>query len=185
MDDKDIIALYFSRSQDAVAETDAKYGKYCRKIAANILSDCRDADEAVNEAYLGAWNSIPPHEPENLGTFLGKIVRNVSLKFYRKNSASKRNSDNFALAFDELSECVGDGKNAHEQLEAKETLECIDRFLDTLKPAERQVFVCRYWYFDSISDIAKRFSFTEGKVRTMLFRTRKKLIKALDKEELL
>ena len=185
MDDKEIIALYFSRSQDAVAETDAKYRNYCRKIAANILSDCRDADEAVNEAYLGAWNSIPPHSPENLGTFLGKIVRNVSLKIYRKNTSVKRSSDNFSLALDELSECVSNGKNAHEKLEEKEVSECIDRFLGTLKADERRVFVCRYWYFDSISDIAGRFSFTEGKVKSMLFRTRKKLMKALDKEGLL
>lgn len=185
MDDKNIIELFFQRSQDALSETAAKYGNYCRKIAENILSDHRDADEAVNEAYLGAWNSIPPHKPENLASYLGRIVRNSSLKIYRRNSALKRSSEQFAAALDELEECAGNDRNAQEQLEMKEVTECINRFLDTLRPAERNVFVCRYWYFDSTSDIAQRFSFSEGKVRSMLFRTRKKLAKALDKEGLL
>ena len=123
MDDKNIIELFFQRSQDALSETAAKYGNYCRKIAENILSDHRDADEAVNEAYLGAWNSIPPHKPENLASYLGRIVRNSSLKIYRRNSALKRSSEQFAAALDELEECAGNDRNAQEQLEMKEVTE--------------------------------------------------------------
>ena len=185
MEDKDIISLFFRRSEEALTETDIKYGNYCRKIAANILSDGRDAEEAVNEAYLGAWNCIPPNNPEKLGPFLGRIVRNASLKIYRRNTAVKRSSDEFSVTLDELSECISDDKNIQAAIESKELTQHINAFLETLKPLERQVFVCRYWYFDSISDIAQRFSFSETKVRTMLCRTRKKLMKALDKEELL
>lgn len=185
MDDSEIIELYFRRSESALSETDTKYGNYCRKIALNILADRRDAEEAVNEAFLGAWNSIPPNKPEKLGSFIGRIVRNVCLKIYRHNSAEKRSSDEFALALDELNECIGDGRNTQSEIETKELAEYVNTFIGKLKPHERQVFVCRYWYFDSISDIAERFSFSEGKVRTMLCRTRKKLMKALEEDELL
>ena len=185
MDDKDIIELFFKRDENALSETDVKYGRYCRKIAVNILSDLRDADEAVNEAYLGVWNSIPPHNPENLCTYIGRIVRNISLKIYRRNNAKKRNGDEYSLALDELSECVGTEKNAQDMLESKELSRYLNVFLGTLKDTERKVFVCRYWYFDSIGDIAQRFSFSEGKVKSMLFRTRKKLLKTLGEEGLL
>lgn len=182
MDDKDIIALYFDRKENAVRETSQKYGKYCFSIAYNILQNEADANESVNDTYLNAWNSIPPHRPAVLSSFLGKITRNISLKKWRDMRAQKRGSGEVALVYDELSECITSDTDIHAELEAKEIAVFIDDFLKTLPDTERRVFVCRYWYFDSISSICVQFGFSESKVKSMLFRTRNKLLKKLKKE---
>ncbi|MBQ7774901.1 MAG: sigma-70 family RNA polymerase sigma factor [Lachnospiraceae bacterium] len=182
MEDKQIIDLYWERSERAIEETASKYGKYCYSIAFNILYNNEDADESVNDTYLGAWKSMPPHKPELLSAFLGKITRHISLNKWRHKNAEKRGGGQVALALDELLECVPSQEKVDEQIEAKELAKTIDTFLATLKEDERRVFVCRYWYLDPIADICKQFGYSESKVKSMLFRTRGKLLTYLEKE---
>lgn len=172
MTDSAIIELYFARDENAISETKTKYEMYLRKVSGNILKDDEDVAECVNDTYLGAWEAIPPARPNILRVFLGKITRNLSLKRLRDDSALKRGGGEVALTLDELEECISDGGRIDEELEAKELATMIDEFLAGRSREERRVFVCRYWYFDSISDISKRFDFTESKVKMMLKRTR-------------
>ncbi len=185
MEDKDIIDLYWERDEKAISETAEKYGRYCYSIAFNILSVTGDAEESVNDTYLNAWNSMPPHRPAVLSTFLGKITRFISLKKWRDKRTQKRGGGNIDLAYEELSECIPAKSTVEGELENKETAKLIDSFLDTLPEYEQSVFVCRYWYFDSISDISNQFGFSESKVKSMLHRTRKKLRSKLSEEGVL
>lgn len=180
MEDAMIVALYWARDEKAIVESSAKYGAYCRAIAWQILQSREDAEESVNDTWVGAWGSMPPHRPELLSAFLGKITRRVSLKRRRDQGAEKRGGGQLALALDELAECVG--ATADEALEEMELARLIDAFLDGLPDTEQRVFVCRYWYLDSIADIAKRFGFSESKVKSMLHRTRGKLRTCLERE---
>lgn len=182
MEDKNIVDLYWERNENAITETANKYGKYCFSIAFNILSDTEDAEESVNDSYLNAWNSMPPHRPAILSTFMGKITRFVSLKKWRDKRAQKRGSGSIDLAYEELSECIPSSGGIEESLEAQELAKIIDVFLDTLPIAEQKVFICRYWYFDSVSAISNQFGFSESKVKSMLHRTRKKLRSKLIEE---
>ncbi len=136
----------------------------------------------MNDTYLGAWNAMPPHRPTSLNTFLGKITRNLSLKRWRAYSAVKRGSGEVALSLDELEECIPSASSVEEHLEAAELARMLDTFLDGLNEDDRRMFVCRYWYFDSVSDIAERFSFTQSKVKMSLKRTRDKLAIYLEQE---
>ena len=182
MEDGDIIALYLKRNQEAIAETEKKYGRYCYSIAYNILYNAEDAEESVNDALMNAWNSIPPHIPSILSAFLGKLTRYVSLKKWRYARAQKRGGGEITLAYEELSDCIPGNKSVEEELREKELAEIIDRFLDELPAAERHIFICRYWYFDDISTISKQFGFSNSKVKSMLYRIRKKLLFRLNKE---
>lgn len=185
MEDTFIIDLYWQRDEQALVQTQNKYGHYCYTIAFNVLKNNEDSEEAVNDTYIAAWNAMPPERPGILSAFLGKITRNLSLKKYRDMTAQKRGGKAKALApLDELEECISDGKSIDAELEAKELAGSINDFLETLKEDERRVFVCRYWYFDSIEDIAKRFGFTQSKVKMMLKRTRDKLQEKLEKEDI-
>lgn len=185
MEDADIIALYWARSERAISETAAKYGSYCYAIAHNILADSEDARESVNDAYLNVWNAIPPHRPDALSAFLGKIVRRVSIDKWRRQNAQKRGGGQICVAIEELSSCLPSTACVEEQTDAAQLAAILDFFLTTLSTAERRVFLCRYWYLDSISSISKRYGFSESKVKVMLHRTRKKLQRYLEKEELL
>lgn len=182
MEDRDIIALYLERNQEAIAETEKKYGRYCYTIAYNILYNAEDAEESVNDALMNAWNSIPPHTPTVLSAFLGKLTRYVSLKKWRYARTQKRGGGETALAYEELSDCIPGGKSVEEELQEKELAEMIDRFLDELPAVERRLFICRYWYFDDISTISKQFGFSSSKVKSMLHRIRKKLLSRLSEE---
>ena len=182
MEDGDIIVLYLERNQEAIAETEKKYGRYCYSIAYNILYNAEDAEESVNDALMNAWNSIPPHMPSILSAFLGKLTRYVSLKKWRYARAQKRGGGEIALAYEELSDCIPGGKSVEEELQEKELAEIIDRFLDELPAAERHIFICRYWYFDDISTISKQIGFSRSKVKSMLYRIRKKLLSRLNEE---
>lgn len=182
MEDRDIITLYLDRNQEAIAETEKKYGRYCYSIAYNILYNAEDAEESVNDALMNAWNSIPPHMPSILSAFLGKLTRYVSLKKWRYVRTQKRGGGETALAYEELSDCIPDGKSVEEELQEKELAEIIDCFLDELPAAERHIFICRYWYFDNISTISKQFGFSSSKVKSMLYRIRKKLLIRLNEE---
>ena len=182
MNDSQIVALFLDRDQRAIEETAAKYGKYCYSIAYRILQNREDAEEAVSDTYLGAWATIPPHKPVKLNTFLGKIARRTALKRWEKNRTGKRGGGEVELALDELSEYVGDGSTPEDHLEKQELTMILNEFLRKLPQTERQVFVCRYWYFDPIADIAKQFGFSQSKVKSMLSRTRKKLCTTLQRE---
>ena len=182
MEDAIIVSLYWARDERAIAESAAKYGAYCQSIAQAILLRREDAEESVNDTWAGAWNSMPPNCPEHLRAFLGKITRRISMKRLRERSAEKRGGGRYELALEELAECVGSVSSAQEALERKELANCVDRFLDGLKSEERNVFVCRYWYLDSIAEISRRFGFSQSKVKSMLFRTRERLREHLRKE---
>ena len=182
MEDKTIVEMYWARDELAIDETKKKYEKYCHSIAYNILHNQEDADECVNDTYLGAWNSMPPHKPELLSAFLGKITRNLSLKKWRNATADKRGNGELALALDELQECVPSGSSVDEEIQVKELAGIMDAFLRGIPEVERRVFVCRYWYTDSIADICKQFGYGQSKVKMMLSRTRKKLLDKLIKE---
>ena len=171
MEDRDIIEMYFARDERAISETSVKYGGYCGSIAMNILSSREDTEECLDDTWLRAWNSIPPHRPNVLRVFLGKITRNLALDKYKARTAEKRAGGELAVSLDELDECVG----AVDERESAEIGESISRFLRTQPKETRSVFVCRYFYCDSIADIAKRFGISEAKVKTLLFRTRNKL----------
>lgn len=181
MEDQAIVALYWARDQRALAETAEKYGGYCRSVAGAVLPDPQDAEEAVNDAYLAAWNAMPPHRPALLGPFLGKLCRRAALHLWRRGRAQKRGGGETALVYDELAECIGGG-SAETALEAAELGRSLDRFLASQPQAARRVFVCRYWYVDSVEDIARRFGFSQSKVKSMLRRTRQKLRDYLIKE---
>lgn len=181
MEDQEIVALFWARQEQALAETGRKYGAYCLSIARAILPLVQDAEEAVNETYLAAWNAMPPHRPALLGTFLGKLCRRAALKVWRAQRAQKRGGGETALVYDELAQCIG-VPDAEAVLETAELASCLDRFLDALPEMTRRVFVCRYWYVESVEDIAQRFGFSRSKVKSMLYRTREKLRRYLIKE---
>ncbi len=182
MEDKRIVELYFSRNERAIEETAAKYGKYCFSIAHNILSNREDAEECVNDTYMDAWNQIPPTRPKSLSLFLGKITRRISIDRWRRRNAQKRGGGEMDLVLDELYQCIPDHSNVEQEYAFKELTATINTFVGTLPATEQRVFLCRYWYLDSIRDIAKRFRFSESKVKSMLLRTREKLKKHLQKE---
>ena len=182
MEDNRIVDLYWARNESAITETASKYGKYCYVIAYNILCNQEDADESVNDTYLGAWNAIPPHRPSILRAFLGKITRRVSLKKWRDIHRDKRGGGEVSLALDELSECVPSNVKVEDEIMAAELSKTLNRFIANLPAAERQVFLCRYWYLDSIEQISTDFCFSTSKVKSMLHRTRAKLHSYLKKE---
>lgn len=182
MEDNKIVELFWTRSESAITEVASKYGKYCHTIAYNILSDFEDANETVNDTYLGAWNSIPPHRPSILKTFLGKIARQISLRKYRDKNREKRGGGELALALEELDECIPSAFSVEDEIMAKELTKILNDFIGKLPKIERQVFLCRYWYFDSIETISEEFGFSISKVKTMLHRTRAKLLFQLRQE---
>lgn len=183
MEDSQIIELYFARNQQALSESQEKYGAYCNAVARNILSDVRDVDESVNQTWYEAWKSIPPEKPVVLSAYLGKITRNISLNILRSHSAQKRKAD-FAESYNELDELIGSG-SIEDEIFTKQLAESVNEFIGELPEIQRKVFVCRYWYFDSIDEISSRFGFTEGKVKSMLYRVRKNLRKYLEQEAFL
>jgi len=182
MTDTEIIELYWTRSEAAIARTAARFGKYCMAISMNILKSREDAEECVNDTYLSAWNKIPPQRPAAFSAFLGRITRNLSLDRYRARTSKKRGGGEIDLLLSELDECIPSAGSVESSMEKGALGEIIDRFLSEISAEERIVFVRRYWYGDSISNIARRFSVGEGKVRTGLFRTRNKLKDYFEKE---
>ena len=183
MTDARIIELYHLREERAIEETDRKYGPYCRSISYNILHSIEDSKECVNDTYLRAWESMPPERPNILSAFLGKICRRLSIDRWRRNSSQKRGGGEAGIALEELSFCIpsGDG-NPAEEAELKEIKAIYARFLSSLPTTQRKVFLCRYFYMDSIADIARRFGFTESKVTGMLHRSREAFRSVLEKE---
>ncbi len=183
MEDKRIIELYFARDESAILHTKEKYGAYCYKIAYNILRNNEDSDECVNDTYLGAWNSIPPNIPNILSVYLAKITRQLSISRLRRNTAKKRNNNN--TPFDELNDCLSKNLNIYDNIEAEELKNIITAFLQKQSASERNIFICRYFYCDTISEICKRFHYSQSKVKTTLYRSRSKLKEYLMKEGVL
>ena len=175
MEDSQIIDLYWARLEQAIQETDTKYGGYCRAIAHNILKSMEDSEECVSDTWLRAWNAMPPQRPSVLSAFLGRITRNLSLDRYKAARAEKRGGSSFPAALDELSECVPAPGRVEHALEERELAEAIDRFLRTLPERECSIFLRRYWYVDSVQDIAARYALRENTAKSILFRTREKL----------
>lgn len=182
MEDEKIIELYFERNESAIAETSEKYGNYLYKIAFNILSDNEDSEESVNDTYMSVWNTIPPKRPNILLAFLSKITRYISINKYRAKRTQKRGGGEIDIAFDELEECVPEENNLYDEIETKELAEIISVYLKNFPKTERQIFVCRYFYLDSIAEISNRFGFSQSKIASMLHRTRKKILSHLEKE---
>ncbi|MGI6029279.1 MAG: RNA polymerase sigma factor [Candidatus Heteroscillospira sp.] len=175
MDDAQIVRLYWERDEKAIPATADKYGNYCASIAKNILGNQEDAEECVNDTYLNAWNSMPPHRPGVLSSFLGKITRNLSINRYRRSTAVKRGGGQLPAVLDELAGCVSGRDDVEDEFDRQELVKAIDAFLDTLSEDKRSIFVCRYWYTDSISDIAARHGMRAGAVSMSLNRIRAKL----------
>ena len=182
MDDETIVGLYWTRQESAIAESERKYGNYCRAIADNILHSREDSEECVSDTWLHAWNAIPPKRPAVLSAFLGKITRNLALDRWKLQHAEKRGSGSVALALDELAECIPSGGGLERVLDEKELSSTLDAFLRTLPERECSVFLRRYWYSDSVRDVARRFGMNENSTKSMLFRTREKLRKYLEGE---
>ena len=185
MEDAQIVHLYVQRDEQAIAESSSKYGAYCQTIAINILALREDAEEAVNDTWLGAWNAIPPARPAILRTFLGKITRNLSLKKWRDLTCEKRGGGQVPLALEELQECIPGDSSPEAAFDEAELTAAIHVFLERMPDMERRVFLCRYWYLDTIPDISRQFGFGESKVRSMLSRSRKRLFNYLKKGGLL
>ena len=180
MEDTQIIELYFARDEQAISETDMKYGRLCFSVANNILANDEDSKECVNDTYLSVWNKIPPTRPSHFTAFLCKIVRNLSLKKLEFATAMKRNPD-VMVSFEELESVLKDERIAP-GVEDEYLGSLISDFLRTEKEDARNVFLRKYWFFDSVSDIAARYGFNENKVKSMLFRARSRLREYLKKE---
>ena len=178
MDDRSIIALYFARDERAIAETEQKYGKLCLGLALRVLGNEQDAEECVNDAYAGLWNAIPPTDPEDLCAFACRVVRNLSLKRLRALTRQKCSRD-MTVSLSDLEEILPDG--AVDRREG-EIGAAISAFLREQSEDVRGVFIRKYYFFDSVSDIAKRYGFSQSKVKSMLYHTREKLKEYLTKE---
>ena len=184
LEDSKIISLFFERSEQAVEELNRKYGNTIRKTAANILSDRLDVEECVNDTYLRAWNSIPPQKPNPLVSYVCKIVRNLAIDRYHANKAEKRNGS-FDLVIEEMEDCIPSEMNVETEYEAKELASAINRFLSNLSREDRFIFVRRYWYGDSVTDLAAMTDGNANRISVRLFRLREKLKNTLMKEGLL
>ena len=180
MEDHEIVELYFSRDEEALRKTDVKYGKLCHSIAYNVLKNEEDAEECVNDTYIGVWNAIPPQKPENFMAFVCKIARNLALKRLEFQARQKR-SQAILISFSELEEMLPDESIAPDATN-EEIGKLISSFLRKEKADIRRVFIRKYYFFDSVSEIAERYGFTESKVKNMLYHTRNKLKEYFIKE---
>ncbi|MBP1543557.1 MAG: RNA polymerase sigma factor [Oscillospiraceae bacterium] len=182
MNDSDIVALYWSRDEAAVRETQQKYQGYLMKIACNILYNREDGQEAVNDTYMKAWNAMPPHKPDLLSVFLGRITRQLSIDRWRGMTREKRGGGEFSLSLDELSDVVSGQDDAERSFEMSQLSECIGTYLRGISAEKRDVFLWRYYFCDPIRDIAARRGESEAKIKSMLFRVREGLKQHLEKE---
>lgn len=174
MNDEKIVELFYERSEQAIKALDDTYGQLFRALSYNILNDRQDAEECVNDAYLGVWNAIPPANPNPLLAFVCKIVRNISLKRYEQNTAAKRNS-RYDVAMEELEGCLPMASTVEQEIAERELSRTIESFLDSLSKENRVIFLRRYWFSDTYADIAKQVGLTEKNVSVRLTRLRQKL----------
>ena len=184
MDDIQIIELFQKRNEDAIKESRTKYGRYCASIAGNILHSAEDTEECVNDTWLHAWNAIPPEWPLRFSAWLTRVTRNLAISRLRESRAQKRGGEEIPLVLEELDECIPGGTDPQREAEQKELREAVNRFLDGLDSAARDVFVARYFYAASHSELSARTGWSVGKVKTVLRRTRLKLRTKLKEEGL-
>lgn len=182
MEDTEIIALFRVRDQEALRASEEKYGGYCRSVAYGILRDEGLSQECVNDVWLSAWRSIPPEEPRHLGAYFGRLARNTAINRYKHDRARKRGGGQPQLALQELEECLPSLVSLEEGVEQSILTGCIEAWLRSLPQEKRRVFVRRYWYMSPVKEIAREYSMSETKVKSMLFRLRKELRAWLDKE---
>lgn len=182
MKDAQIVELYWSRSEDAIAVTKERYQGYLMKIAMQILENEEDAEECVNDTYLAAWNSMPDHRPETLSTYLGKITRQTAIDLWRRKNRQKRANSEYTLSLEELEEVLPGGSTPEKELDATLLSQAINRFLRTLPAETRRLFLGRYFYCDPLKEVASYCGMKEAKAKSTLFRTRKNLKRFLEKE---
>ena len=172
MEGSEIITLYWQRDQTAIQETQNSYGRYLTKIACNILSNREDGDEIVNDTCLKAWNSIPPNRPDSLSAYLGKVTRRLAIDALRTRGREKRMASAYAVSLSELEECVPGGVGVEEHLELSLLAQAINTYLHTLKPQARNLFIGRYFYMDSLKEVAAYYGMSESKAKSVLYRVR-------------
>ena len=183
MSEQNIVELYLARDEEAIRKSEEAYGAYCHTIAYRILQDEGEAAECVNDTWFQAWRTIPPTIPKHLGAYLAKITRNLSLNRYRRSHQKKREADRVAVCLDELKECVSGGTTPEQAVEQSYLGQVISDFLRSLPKEERIMFVRRYFYLDSVAEVATHLGCSESKVKTTMFRCRKKLQEILIREE--
>ena len=185
MEDKQIVDLYWQRSDLAISETNQKYGRYCRTIAYNICGIDEDAEECVNDTWFRAWNLMPDQRPPVLSAFLGRITRSISIDRIKAKNRIKRGGGEATLALEELEECIPGGASPEQALDAKELEAAIGSFVSGLSADEKKIFfILRYWYLVPIPEISKKLCYSQGKIKSSLFRTRRKLHAYLQEEGL-
>ncbi len=182
MTDSKIVELFWRRNEEAISESSEKYGKYCHYIAHNILYSNEDAEECVNDTWMNAWRSIPPHKPMVLRTFLGKITRNLALNKYERKLAGKRGGGETTLSLDELQDCIPDKSNLDQLADHVALTNILNAFLLGEQEDSRNIFIQRYWFMCSIKEISENFGFSESKVKMTLLREREKLRHILQRE---
>ena len=186
MDDTKIIELFWKRDQSAIEQTAEAYGRYCRKIAFNILGVEEDVEECLNDTWLGAWNSIPPARPDCLSAFLGRITRNLVISRYRAGHALKRTGDRLSESLDELGDFAAPSSdNVEEAVDRKSLETAINKYLDSVSEKQRKLFVRRYFYMDSVAEIAQMYGLGQSDVKVTLLRMRRSLKKVLEEEGLM
>lgn len=182
MQDEKIVQLLWDRKEEGIAQMQKKYNRYCNAIAGRIVASFEDVEECVNDTWLRAWNSIPPHQPENLAGYLAKIVRNQAISCYKKQHTKKRGGDSITMALEELSDCISDGRRVEERMEQKELTDAIAAYLRGKDELKRSIFIQRYFYLIEVKELAARFQMKENTVKSILFRMRKELGNYLQKE---
>lgn len=182
MQDEQIVQLFWERNEAAIDETREKYGRYLFVIAQNVLSCREDSLECVNDTYFAAWNSIPPHKPQVLQTYLCKLIRRIAIDIYRKKHRVKRKDSVYDISLSELSECIRDKATPEDQLEYKRLSKAISDFLRSIPKRDRMLFICRYYFMDSLHEAAKYCKLREGTAKTVLYRTRASLREYLIEE---
>ena len=182
MKDSEIVSLYWDRNEDAIHQTQQKYGMYLSKVAFNILADYEDSRECVNDTYLAAWNSIPPHRPNQLSAYLSKITRQISIDAFRRKNAAKRCASEYTVSLEELGDTFSGSITPEQNLDGKLLDEAINRFVRALPDDVQRAFVGRYYFFDSLKDISAYCGMKESKLKSLLYRTRQQLKSYLAKE---
>ena len=182
MEDRQIVELFLRRSETAIAAASEKYGAYCHSIAFRILHNERDAEECVNDAYLSAWNAIPPHTPERLSTFLGKLTRNLAVNRYQFSHAAKRGGGQVEVVLSELADCIPVESDAEQAMEDELIVKALNAFLRNQPKEKRNIFLRRYWKLESIREIADSCGMSASKVTSLLLRMRRELKKYLEQE---
>ena len=182
MEDSQIVALYWDRNPDAIDQSKRKYEAYCFTVAHNILGNHEDAEECVNDTWFSAWNAMPPHRPDFLRLFLARLTRGISFDRFRRHTARKRGGGKITAVLDELAECLADETDLEDDIIARELADCVRLFIRALPPREGDVFLRRYFFTESIGEIAGRYGLTPGNTAVILSRTRQKLKLHLTKE---